>query len=110
MLLERLIHNLTGLIETKIELVKLEAKEEVTFIVVRMLYTMTIILVLAVFLIAFSLGIAMLFNEWLHSRFWGFFIVAFIFGTKAAVLIYYRKNKSLLGNMKKYVADLIAKE
>lgn len=64
---DSLISNLTGYVETRIELVKIEAKEELARGIASVLVLLLIALVIALVIIFMSIGIAMKISESLGS-------------------------------------------
>ncbi|KYG76802.1 phage holin family protein [Roseivirga echinicomitans] len=71
----RLIEAFNGFIETKVELWKLEAKEEISALIAKMLVVMLVALGALMALLFFTLALAFLINELLDSDIWGFVIV-----------------------------------
>jgi uncharacterized membrane protein YqjE len=73
--LDGLVSNLTGYIETRVELVKLEVKEDIAKAMARLTVLVVVIAVLSLFILFFSVSIALLIGEYL-GFFEGFAIVA----------------------------------
>lgn len=88
---DSLISNLTGYVETKIELVKVEAKEELSKGLSKALFAFIVAFVFAIVLVFLSAGIALLL-----SQYWGplagFGIVAGFYVIIGIVLIVLRDN------------------
>ena len=84
---DKLIGTLTGYIETKIELLKLDIKEGVSAAITRIVLIMAMVL-LGIFVTLFLfMGLAALINQEMHSAYWGYLIVAAFFGLILGVLI-----------------------
>lgn len=73
--LDGLIGNLTGYIETRMELVKMEMREEIAKAVARLSVLVVVLAALSLFILFFSVSIALLIGEQL-GFFEGFAIVA----------------------------------
>ncbi|MGW8122182.1 phage holin family protein [Roseivirga echinicomitans] len=71
----RLMEAFNGFIETKVELWKLEAKEELGGLIAKMLVVMLVALGAVMTLLFFSLGLAYVFNDLLDSDILGFVVV-----------------------------------
>lgn len=72
---DTLIENLTGFVETRVELLKIEVKEDVAKGLARAVAWCVIVFVLALFLVFVSIGLAILIGATL-GLFAGFMIVA----------------------------------
>jgi len=77
--LDRIIDHLVGLIETRYQIIKLEAKEESVRILARLLTIAVIVLFGTLFFIFFSVALAILLNQVTHSAYMGFVIIASFF-------------------------------
>lgn len=73
---DSLISNLTGYLDTRVEIVKLELQEKVSDILVSTLHGATLAILGLLFLLFLSVFAGMALNDALDSRFWGFGIVA----------------------------------
>lgn len=96
--LDSLIHNLTSYMETRIALVKAEAKDDIMK-AMRAAMIYGAIAVLALFFVLFlSFTIALAFNALLDSWFWGFAIVTgfYLIGL---VVLYSLRNSEKVKNM-----------
>ena len=70
-----IIEHLTGLIEARLELAKLEIKEEVAKVGARIIAGVVMAFLLVMIIIFLSLSLATLGNSLLDSQYWGYFIV-----------------------------------
>lgn len=75
----RLIEAFNGFVETKVELWKIEAKEEISALIAKMLVVMLVALGAVMTLLFFTLALAYLLNGLLESNIWGFVIVGSIY-------------------------------
>ena len=90
--LDGIIKNVTGYVETRIALVKIEIREEVAVILSRGLMIMFMIMIGFMFLLFLSLGLAQYLNTLLESSFVGYMIIALFFGILLGVLLIGRKS------------------
>ena len=73
--LDAIIDNLTGLIETRIELAKIEMKEEIAKIGARIIAGVVLSFLLVMIIIFLSFSVATWLNSLLESTYWGYFII-----------------------------------
>lgn len=77
--LDKLVNTLSGFIETRIELLKIDAKESLTVVVTKIV-TLSLISVTGLFILFFLLmGLSGLLNQLLESQYLGYVIVAGFF-------------------------------
>lgn len=92
--LENLVENVTGFVETRIELMKYELKEDVARVVSKVVLYLAVALVFTFFLFFISLAIAIkLSGMW--GDFWGFATVAFFYIAVGITLFLLRDGISL---------------
>jgi hypothetical protein len=89
--LDNLIANLTGYVETKVQLVKVEVKQDVNSGIARAITYLIIAFVFAMVLLLLSFGIALILARQLGS-FWGFSIVAGFYLLTGIVLLALRES------------------
>ena len=90
---DKLFENLTGYIETQIELVKLDLKEQ-TQEGLENIFQVVLMMFLASFVVLFmSFGISVLLNSVLNSKYLGYLLVAFVY-LILFIVILLDKNKS----------------
>lgn len=78
--LDKLINTLTGYIETRIELLKIDVREGLSFVITKLVFV-GILSLFGFFIVLFLfLGLAAILNKELESHFWGYLIVAAFFG------------------------------
>ncbi|MEJ0056192.1 MAG: phage holin family protein [Bacteroidota bacterium] len=90
--LDSLIQNITGFVETRIELMKIEIREDVAKAVARGLMMGALFLVGFLFLIFFSLGLAILLNSFFEQASAGYWIVTGIYAATFLILLASRKG------------------
>jgi hypothetical protein len=103
--LDGIISNLSGYIETRVALVKIEIREEVAIILSRGLMLTLLFMVGFMFLLFLSFGLAHYLNAVLQSDFGGYMIVALFFGFLLVVLLLFRK--SLFKMLEKQFTEMI---
>lgn len=90
--LDGLISNLSGYVETRVALVKIEIRDEVAGILSRGLTIMLIIMVGFLCLLFLSLAGAQFLNTALESGYLGYVIVALFYGLLLLLLLVFRKG------------------
>jgi uncharacterized membrane protein YqjE len=90
--LDNLIDNLSGYIETRLELLKLEVREEVTKMVSYGLMIGFCFLLGLLFLIFFSIGLANYISTYYGTTFTGYWVVSASYALICLILILLRKN------------------
>jgi hypothetical protein len=103
--LDNLMGSLTGYVEAQAELLKLEVREEVAKILSRVLVLVTVILLAALFLLFFSVGLAHYLNGFFEHPYIGYWIVAGVYGLPCVIFLLFRKSISLA--FEKYFAKHI---
>lgn len=90
--LDTLIENITGYLEAKVALVKMEVREEVAGVLSRGLVMMMVAMVGFLFVLFAGLALSLYLNTVLESQFLGYLIVAGGFGLILAILLIGRKS------------------
>ncbi|HEV8513674.1 MAG TPA: phage holin family protein [Cyclobacteriaceae bacterium] len=90
--LDNLVENLSGYVETRIELIKIEVREEVVKIISNALMVSVLFLLGLLFLIFFSIAGAIYLNHYLNHSSGGFWIVSGIYGMMGLIIVLFRKN------------------
>jgi hypothetical protein len=91
---ESLLHKAGDYAETKVELLKLKVADKTSDTVSDAATAMVILLFAVFFLLTLSIGLALLIGEWLGKNYYGFFIIAGLYGI--AGLIFRANKKSLV--------------
>ncbi|MBX2897630.1 MAG: phage holin family protein [Cyclobacteriaceae bacterium] len=92
--LDNLVDNLSGYLETRLELFKIEIREDVARVLAQALMATTILLLLLLFLLFFSVGLAHFLNSYFERPYIGYWIVAGIYGVPGFIFIIFRKKIS----------------
>ncbi len=82
-------------LEIRIELLKLDFKEQASHYLLKTGFLFVSVLIFFVILLFLSLGLAFYLNELTNSSYYGFFIMAGIFFLMAILLLLLRNNKSV---------------
>jgi uncharacterized membrane protein YqjE len=103
--IDNLIKSLTGYIETKVELTKIEAKEAISKIAAKIMLYISLFII-SQFTIAFiSLTVGTILNEILDSRFAGFAIVSVVY--ILILIVIFIKKDAILKNISEKTLEMI---
>lgn len=96
--LDKLLNTLTGYIETKVELLKLDAKEELESLIGKLIvfFIIAICFLLAISLVSF--GLAAILNNFLDSAYLGYMILGVVYMVLG--LIVYQKKDGMMAKFK----------
>jgi uncharacterized membrane protein YqjE len=89
------VNSLTGYVETRVELLKIEVREEVVKVVSYGLMVAVCVLLALLFLVFFSIGLANYISEQYGTSFTGYWIVSGSYALICLILISFRKNIGL---------------
>lgn len=89
--LDGIINNLSGYVETRVALVKIEIREEVAAILSKALMVMVVSMIGFLCLLFLCIGLANYLNVVLESEFGGYMIIALFFGLLLVILLGFRK-------------------
>lgn len=92
--LDNLIDNISGYAEARIDLLKIEIREEVAKTLSRAVVIIAVIVTALIFLLFFSIGLATLLNEYFGHTYIGFWIVAGIYGLPCLAFLLFKKKIS----------------
>lgn len=102
---DNLLKSLTGYIETKVELTKIEAKEAISKIAAKIILYLSLFIILQ-FTIAFiSLTVGLVINHAFDSRYMGFLIVTAVY--ILLMVIMFLKKDAILKNISEKTLELI---
>lgn len=102
---QKLVKNLIGFLETKIELIKLDIKDEFSEVISKMIVFMVVMFLLFSAIMFASITLANYLNQLFSSNFAGYGILAIFYLLLIGLIYLLRNNKTL----KKIVADQIKK-
>jgi uncharacterized membrane protein len=92
--LDNLIDNISGYAEARLDLLKIEIREEVAKTLSRAVVIMAVIVTALIFLLFFSIGLANLLNEYFTHSYVGYWIVAGIYGIPCIAFLLFKKKIS----------------
>ena len=79
-------------LETKAKLWKLKTVDTVSDLVSSSVVHLSIVCIVALFVFTFNIGLALLIGSWLGEYFYGFFIIAGLYGVSGIVLYAFRDH------------------
>jgi uncharacterized membrane protein YqjE len=106
--LDNLIDNLSGYLEARVELVKIELKEEVAKLLSRGIVYAAMMLFAFLFLIFFSIGLAHYINSFFEAPYAGYWIISMIYGVTFLIFLLFRK--SIHRNFEKHFNEMIQRK
>jgi len=92
--LDNLVENLSGYFETRVELIKMEVREEIAKVISQGLMIGLLFLLGLLFLIFLSFGFANYLNTFFSSSTIGFWIVSGIYGVPGVIIFSFRAKIS----------------
>jgi len=105
--LENLVHNLTGFVETRFELLKYEVREELAKSAAKIILMVFIGFLATLFVVFASLALAYLLSEY-YGRLTGFLAVSIFYLILAIVL--FASRESIIKKLEKVIFESIKKE
>jgi len=90
--LDNLMESLSGYIETRIELLKIEIKEDIAKILASALVILIVVFLALIFLLFLSIGFAHYLNTFFEKEHIGYWIVAGIYGLPCLIFVLFRKD------------------
>ena len=105
--IDSMISNLTGYVETRIELLKIEAKEEISKGLSKVIVYFLLAFVMAVFIVFISVAAAMALSESMGA-FGGFAIVAGFYLLLGVILIFVRET--LIASLEEKISSQLKKK
>jgi len=92
--LDNLMSHLTGYVEARIELLKVEIREEIAKVLANAIMIIIVAFLALIFLLFVSVGLAHYLNTFFDSAHTGYWIVAGIYGVPCLVFLLFRKRIS----------------
>lgn len=103
--LESIVSNITGYVEARVALVKMELREELAAVISRSLIVVIMMLIGFLLVVFLSIGLAGYLNTLFEGNYAGFFIVGGFYGLLLLLMIVFQK--SLLASLEKKFASMI---
>ncbi len=92
--LDNLMDNLTGYIEARIELLKIEIREDLAKVLAKAIMILMVVFLALLFLLFVSIGLAHYLNTIFGKPHVGYWMVAGIYGLPCLIFILFRKSIS----------------
>lgn len=106
--LDNLIEHVSGYIDSRVELLKVEIREDVAKVLARALMACAVLFLALLFLLFFSVGFAHYLNTLFESPYTGYWIVAAIYGLPCIGFIVFRKDISRY--FERYMKEIIKRK
>lgn len=90
--IDKLVANLTGYIETKIELIQLDVREELTLLIAKVIAFAIVAFFGLLAVVFISFGLSALLNNYLGSHYQGYLLVGLLYLILATVFFGVRNN------------------
>ena len=90
--LDSLVDNISGYVETRVKLLKIEIKEDVARVLSKGIVSGSMIVIGLIFLFFISVGLAQFLNSYFENSFEGYLIVAGIYLLILIIFIIFRKS------------------
>ena len=90
--LDNIIQHMTGYVETRIELMKADVREDLVLAISRSMVMVALFFMGFLFLIFFSIGLAQFLNRFFEKSYAGYCLVAGIYGATFLILLVFRKR------------------
>jgi uncharacterized membrane protein YqjE len=92
--LDNLVNNATGYLDARVELLKIEIREEVAHVLAKGIIVVIVALLSLLFLLFLSVGLAHFLNSYLRGAHIGYWIVAGMYGIPCLIFVLFRKQIS----------------
>ena len=90
--LDNIIQHMTGYVETRIELMKAEIRDDVVLAISRSMVMVALFFMGFLCLIFFSIGLAQFLNRFFEESYAGYWSVAGVYGATFLILLVFRKS------------------
>jgi uncharacterized membrane protein YqjE len=103
--IDNLVDNISGYVDARVKLLKIEIKEDVARILSKGLVSGSMIVIALIFLFFISIGFAQFLNTYFENSFEGYLIVAGIYLVVLVVFLIFKK--SIDKKLERYFSDKI---
>jgi uncharacterized membrane protein YqjE len=90
--LDNLMDNLRGYVEARVELLKIELREDIAKALAKAIMIITVGLLAMIFLLFLSIGLAHYLNTFFQQAYVGYWIVAALYGVPCLLFVLFRKS------------------
>lgn len=103
--LDNLVENITAYVEARVDLLKIEIREEVAHVMANAIMVISVVLLALIFLLFLSVGLAHFLNRFFEGAYIGYWIVAGIYGIPCLIFVLFRKqiNHSMEARLKQMI-------
>ena len=109
-LMRELMNNLSGLLKTEVELLRIDLKEDLATVISKLLYVSLISLFCLFILTMVSLSVASYLNELYSSSYLGFLIIAGFYLMLIIILVILNHRFDLIKNIKIFILQSFVKK
>lgn len=106
--IDNLVDNISGYVETRVKILKIEIKEDVARVLSKGLVSGSMIIIGLIFLFFISIGFAQFLNIYFEDSFKGYLIVAGIYLVILIVFLIFRKT--IDKKFQRYFSEMIKKD
>ena len=106
--LDSLVSNLTGYVEARIALMKVEIREDLAKAIARGMVLVALFFMGFLFQVFFSIGLAQFLNTFFEYNYAGYWIVAGIYAATFLLLLVFKKN--IYDYFEKYFSEIITRK
>ncbi len=104
---EQLLNNLTGYLEARFALAKLDLQSAIQVMITHLLWGVALLLLASGAIVMASVALALALGNWLESNSLGFFIVSLLY-TFSAVFVLRKKSRDyILSRLEKVIAEQV---
>ena len=105
-----LLDNLTGFIETKVEIIKYDIKEDFSKAALSIVLILLSALLVLLFIVLSSVGLSIYVNQLIGSAYMGYLIVASGYLTLLFILILLYRNNRIRDRLQQFIFNLLRRE
>ena len=105
--LDGVFNHLSGYVEARIELLKIEIREDVAKVIASAMIFAVVFFFGTMFMIFLSIGLAQFLNQYLNESYVGYWLVAVLY--LAGFLLFLIFRKGILNNFESHLMDVIKK-
>ncbi len=105
--LDSIIENLSGYVENKLEILKIELKEDGAYLASRLILLIFLCTLAFIILLFLSLAAGIVINLWLSSSYLGFLVIGGFYLLLLAVIIIFKNKFKLESKIQSYLLRIL---
>lgn len=105
--LEQLLNNLTGYLEARFALAKLDLQRAIQVLLTHLLWGFAVLLLCSFALVLASISLALCLGNWLESNSLGFFIVSLLYTFSAVFVLRKKSREAILQRLEKTIEEQV---